>query len=223
MNRYTFSLPLIAIVLACLACSAPASALTYTQTAAAIPYVDACAGGTSSTSPEVKLTLPFNVTFYSVTSPLVAFSRNGQLTTNGSPPGASAFSLALPSSSAPHPALFVFWDDLVYGSTGHLCYQTFGTAPARSFVVEWKNVTFGAIANPTEGAGSILDFEAILYEASTEIDLVYNTMAGTDGSGREAGALATVGMQDDTHTLSTSTHDVAQYGSGTSYTFTLGP
>ncbi len=183
-------------------------------------YVDACSGGTSSTSPEASATLPFNFSLFSTNDTAIKFSRNGQIALGSTALTASGTSLALPSSSAPHPALFTFWDDIDYGSGGMLCYQTVGSAPNRQFVVEWRGMDFRS----GPAVGSSLDFEALLSEGTGNVDLVYNTMMGTDSSaGREAGAQATVGIQDEAAVSSAGENDTQDFGSGNAWSLAPAP
>jgi hypothetical protein len=184
-------------------------------------YVDACAGGTTVTLPEAGVALPFMFTLYGTTAAQVNLARNGQITVGTTPLDAVGTAVALPSTSAPHPVIFPFWDNLKYGTGGQICYQALGAAPYRQLVVEWQNMTFAA------GNGSVppssLDFEAYLFEGTGEIDTVYNAMNGTStSSGRESGAQATVGIQDETGTVATAQYQVSTYGTGSSYSYVPG-
>jgi hypothetical protein len=200
-------------------------------------YMDACSGGTSTTSNGVvKATLPsgFDFTLYGVNSntgsgdsAVIEFAKNGQIGIGTTALTASGTALDLPSTSAPHPIMFPFWDGLKYGAAGatwstpgEICYQTIGSAPSRMFVIEWRNMDFSA--NP--GMGSSLDFEAFLYEGTGEIDTVYNIMNGTGTSnGRENGATAWVGNQDQTGTIAQGEYHTQDYGSGNGYSYTGNP
>jgi hypothetical protein len=186
-------------------------------------YMDACSGGTSTAGTnKTGIALPFDFTLYSVNSSTVSIARNGQITLGGTLT-ASGTSIALPSTSAPHPVIFAFWDNLVVGTGGKMCWQTIGTAPNRQFVVEWRGMNFGNA--PGNSPASSLDFEAYLYEGTGEIDTVYNTMndpSDLTGTGRDTGTQATVGIQDGTGTISTSEHDDNlgdSYGSGNAYSY----
>jgi hypothetical protein len=201
-----------------------------------LSYMDACSGGTSTTSNGVvKVTLPtgFDFTLYNVNSntgsgnaAVVEFAKNGQIGIGTTTLTASGTAQNLPTTSAPHPILFPFWDDLKYGSVGgagKMCYQTIGSAPNRQFVIEWRNMDF---AN-SPGAGSSLDFEAYLYEGTGEIDTVYNLMNGPGGlpsaSGRENGSEAYVGLQDETGTVATGEYQTQDYGTGNGYSYVPNP
>src|SRR5262249_42125700 len=70
---------------------------------------------------------------------------------------------------------------------GNIYYQTLGTAPNRTFVVEWINV------GPAGAPG--ITFETILYENSNDILFQYNNVT-TGLSWFDNGASATVGIGD---------------------------
>jgi hypothetical protein len=200
----------------------------YTLSFGNLGYMDACSGGTVVTgNSKTGIALPFDFTIYGVNTSTVNIARNGQLTFGSTALTVSNSPIALPSTSAPHPVLFTFWDALKYGTGGQMCYQTVGTAPGRQFLVEWQNMTFSAGAGATTSPPASLDFEAYLYEGSGEIDTVYNTMTGNSGTnGRENGATAQVGIQDSTGTISTSEFqdDLGDsYGSGNAYSYIPSP
>jgi hypothetical protein len=197
-------------------------------------YTDVCSGGTAILGPDdevapgtptsstTAVALPFDFTLYNTNSSTVNIGVNGQITLGDATPTASGTSVALPSASAPQPAFFPFWDDLSFGSSGQICYQTLGTAPSRMFAIEWRGMTFAG--GPGSSPPSSLDFVTYLYEGTSEIDTYYNSMVGGAGSGgRETGTTATVGMQDETGTVSTSEHDVADYGTGSGWSYIPNP
>ena len=194
---------------------------SYTQNFSSATYLDACTGGTKSTALQVTATLPFDFTLYATNTTTVKFNSQGKVGFGATAAlGISGNAVALPSTTAPHPALFPFWDNLKYGTGGQMCYQTFGSAPARQFVIEWRNMDFKAGV----GTGSSLDFEAILSEGTSNIDTVYNSMVGgLTAAGREAGMQATVGVQNEMGTVSTGEFQQPNYGTGNAYTFNPAP
>jgi len=184
-------------------------------------YVDACSGGTNTSSLLITTSIPFDFTLFNTNSTTVKFtSRSGQIGIGSTGLTINQTAVSLPSGSAPKPILFPFWDALKYGSGGKICYQTLGSAPNRQFVVEWRNMDF----NNSPGQGSHLDFEAYLFEGTGEIDVVYNTMVGTGTSnGRENGAQAMVGLQDETATNWAGEFHTQDFGSGNAWTFIPSP
>jgi len=96
-----------------------------------------------------------------------------------------------------HGFIAPYWDDLGTWGEGKVYYQTLGTAPDRTFVVEWvENQHYG---HSDSGA----TFEAILYEGSNNIEFQYkdvdfgNVYGATsdDFSPFNNGGSATVGIE----------------------------
>jgi len=177
-------------------------------------FVDACAGGTNlGTASTGTTTLPFPFTLYGTTSNKVNFSRRGVITlgATSAPPLGGNFDL--PSTSAPRPGIFPFWDELAYGAGGAMCYRVTGAAPNRQLVVTWKNMAFAtntAVDNP-----ATITVSAFLDEGSDKIHFVYDSLTGT--SDRANGAGATVGVQNETGTLSTDESNAASFFTGDAY------
>ena len=131
----------------------------YTESVVAcIPFVDACTSGArvqfiGQSSPVSRfglvnsgpISLPFTLSFWGSEQTAVFPTVNGTL-------GFNVYQLAgndggngnLPSygySSGPGPMIAPFWDGLFLGPApeSDICYTTAGTAPARTFVVEWRH------------------------------------------------------------------------------------
>jgi len=77
--------------------------------------------------------------------------------------------------------------DLNPGCHGEVYYQTLGTAPNRTFIVEWYQV-------PNYYCAYSNTFELILYEGSSEIKFQYNSLSPYSTSGN-------VGIEDQTETI----------------------
>ena len=182
-------------------------------------FVDACATGTNvGAVSQSTQTMPFPFTLYGNTDTTVKFNKRGMITFGAVAGTASGVSLALPSASAPKPALFVFWDDIGFAATSTgMCYVTIGTAPNRKYVIEWNNMNFVPVADQTAS----LTFEAVLSEGTNNIDVVYKTMTGP--TTRVSGNLATVGVQNATGTVATSEFHLPDFGSANAYTFVAQP
>jgi hypothetical protein len=192
-------------------------------------YVNVCSGGSSTTASTGSLSLPFDVTIYDQTyvagQPL-SFAKNGQitfgsvgLTAASEPPNGG-----LPSTSAPEPSFWAFWDDLKLRTTapkGKICTQTLGSAPNRTVAVEWRDMDFADA--PDEGSDLI--FETLIREGTSEIDTVYKTMtaAAGDTSGREQGSEAWVGVQNATGTAAVGEYQQEDYGAGSAYAYVPKP
>lgn len=177
-------------------------------------FIDACALGTNlgKTSTSTQ-TLPFTFTLYDQTSTTVRFNRRGMMTFGSTAGSASGTNVALPSTAAPKPALFAFWDDIVFGTNGAMCFATVGEAPNRKFVVEWRDMNFASSGDQTAS----LTFEAILSEGTNSIDTVYHDMNGP--TLRASGDSATVGVQNSTGTAAQAEYNIPDFGSGNAYAF----
>jgi hypothetical protein len=144
------------------------------------------------------ITAPFAINLYGRTSTNLSVNTNGLITflptTCGSTAQTPCFqNYPVPSLSAPPDVIAPFWDDLVISDTaGSGIYtETRGIAPARSFVVEWRNVNFYL-----DDVDS-LTFQVIFHENSNMIEFEYANLVGD----RSTGNSATVGIQNTTQTI----------------------
>ncbi|MCE7011910.1 S8 family serine peptidase [Kibdelosporangium philippinense] len=135
-----------------------------------------------------NVNLPFPVTFYGKTYKTAAVHTDGYLAFAGvGAPGG-----AIPAPATPNGAIYAFWDDLVVDAQASVRTHTDGAAPNRRFIVEWRNVTVKS------APGSRLSAELILTEGG-RLQLQYQ---GIDPSNpAEAGAGATVGLENETGTV----------------------
>lgn len=183
------------------------------------PFVDACDGGVElAPSPAATLPLPFPFTLYGATSSTAQVGLAGVIALGDKHAVLSGHNLDLPSASAPGSAIFPFWDDLAYGTSGGaVCARTLGSAPNRQVVITWKNLDFLA----PKDAGAHLTFSAMLSEGSDSIDVVYADMTGpTD---RASGAWATFGVQDIGGYAATSVFHEAYFATGDAYSLIPAP
>jgi hypothetical protein len=131
----------------------------------------------------VSVPVPFGFPFYGITKTTVNVSTNGYLTF-GSDARAN-FNTSPLASGAPVDSIFAFWDDLVVDGNASLSTSAVGTAPNRVFMVEWRNMAFfGA-------SGSRVTFQVQLFE-NGRINMGWRDL---DGSFREQGASATIGLR----------------------------
>jgi hypothetical protein len=179
-------------------------------------YTDACSGGTAVTAASGSATMPFPFTLYGSTNSTVKFNRLGQITFGSVSGTASGTNVALPSTTAPKPAIYAFWDSVTYGSGGKMCYKTIGSAPNRKFVLTWQHLKFSDLAT------SDLNFSALLSEGTNQIDIAYGSMTGDGtaaGEDRAAGSGATVGVQNEAGSLATAEYNTPNYGTGNAYAY----
>ena len=101
-------------------------------------------------------------------------------------PNTSYSNTSIPSTTTPNAAIYALWDDLyVDGSTGSVRTEQVGTAPNRSFVIEWRTVRFLSSSTP------LIRFEIVLSE-NGQVTLEYATASG---SGPAQGNSATIGIE----------------------------
>ncbi|GII92138.1 hypothetical protein Ssi02_23690 [Sinosporangium siamense] len=89
------------------------------------------------------ITLPFSFPFYQHNHRKVTISTHGYLSfSSGLRDQMPGWNERLPSHSQFHAAIYPFWDDLVVDDRSGIYTANAGTAPARTTVVEWRDVAF---------------------------------------------------------------------------------
>lgn len=153
---------------------------TYTVTAPSIPWIDACAApGARTLLPRQDdaanlVPLPFDFRYWgTVTSAgsMVNVTTNGWLSFDAL--NNAQISGMIPQSGDANGVMAVYWGDNFTRDPG-MCVATVGTAPNRSFVVEWNDEHFCCMEDPMVH----LTYEAVLHEGSNVIEFLYNTMTG---------------------------------------------
>ncbi len=202
----------------------------YTRSTSSLPFVDACVGGVDQGPvPTLQMLLPFPFTLYDTTEQAVTINRRGVIALGATSLIAPATSLSLPASgnvpncaqirqcTVPRPAIFAFWDALLYNAGGGVCTQTIGVAPDRAFAVTWRRMA----RLSAEDIGADYTFTAVLHEGTNVIDLLYGDMNGPLPNASGAGA--TVGVQNAAGTVATSESKTQNYGTGARYPLTPVP
>jgi subtilisin family serine protease len=134
-----------------------------------------------------RLRLPFDFPFYGKTYSTVYLSENGYLNFLG-PDQGNFIPVGIPSKSSPNAAIYLLWQDLHIDADAGIDYDTIGTAPDRTFVIEYQAMhPFGA------PAAIRLTFEVKLHEDG-RIDLLYGPNPADPGDGR----LALTGIENET-------------------------
>ncbi|WP_068921511.1 S8 family serine peptidase [Planobispora rosea] len=154
------------------------------------------------------VTLPFAFPFYGATYTGGWISSNGFVSFAAS--STSAGNGALPSTGAPNTAVYPYWDDLVLDAQAGVYTATAGTAPERTFVIEWRNARFYA------DSAQRISFSVLLGEDGS-IGYRYRDV----NSERDSGIGATIGIEgpDGADALQYS-HDTAAISEGRGLTFT---
>ncbi|MEK6608599.1 MAG: hypothetical protein AABZ30_13140 [Myxococcota bacterium] len=150
-----------------------------------VPCPDIAATGTAlslgdDTSETVAI--GFSFLYYGTAQTTAAVSSNGVL---GFPTLTSSFA----NSCLPVEAntIYAFWDDLYPPQTGSTVrYATSGSAPSRTFEVQWRVAHFPS--SPEE-----VDVRVVLHETTNVIEVCY--VDTTFGDTNDGGASATTGIQ----------------------------
>ncbi|WP_327588678.1 S8 family serine peptidase [Nonomuraea sp. NBC_00507] len=176
---------------------ANADAFGYTCRSGKDAYVEATTKQPLMFDDEVQsIDLPFAFPFYGRT-----YSR-GTISTNGFLAFGDPLWYSFPSNDpladadAPNAGIYPYWDDLALDERGGLYTATLGTAPNRTFVIEWRNARF-------YDADQWFSFEALLGENGS-IDFRYRGIS----TSRAAGEGATIGIENGDGT------DALQYSAG---------
>jgi hypothetical protein len=100
---------------------------------ASTPHQDIRADDTTKTA-----TLPFTFRFMGTNYTSLSISSNGNVHFGTA---SSAYNnVAIPNTEPPNALIAAFWDDLSPKLGGAVCADTSGTAPNRTFAIEWHNV-----------------------------------------------------------------------------------
>ena len=95
-----------------------------------------------------------------------------------------------------NPLIAPWFDDLDPGECGEVYYETFGSEPNRTFVIEFDDVCHNDCSDCSAGEG--ITYETILFEGSNDIKVQYmDTFFGTgssDISEENLGGTATTGL-----------------------------
>jgi hypothetical protein len=131
-----------------------------------------------------QVTLPFAFPFYGEQHTTAWVDTNGYLTF--ADPGTShpAGEGTLPSPSEPNSLIAAFWDDLVVDGAASVRTASAGSAPFRTFTIEWRDVH---LAGDTTARLSV---QAILFEGGF-VHLAYSGLE----SAAERGQGAVVGLE----------------------------
>jgi hypothetical protein len=176
----------------------------YSQSSVTYDFLDAVGGTSAVSGDDVGAVVPLPFTFYFYGQPLTQLmvSCNG-FVAEASQPGGSGTqnNTTIPNPGAPNNLIAGYWDDLEVGnvgasgsSTGWCRYQTFGTAPNRRFVVEWKDAE-------RYNTNSKVTFEIILDEGTNLVTLT--TVSTVGGFSPTTGGSATRGVENATASLGT--------------------
>jgi len=178
----------------------PSPVVTYTGTESppGITFVDVCAmagagrvlvtidDSTVSIPMGTGPAIPFPLRMYGIDAPTtVAVSSNGWMSLTRTT--TNALSGRIPAPAEPNLTIAPYWTD-TYTRAAGVCYAAVGTAPNRSYIVQWQDLHYCCTDDPMIH----MTFEVILHEAAAGanniIDVVYSRMDGViTGRGAAAG------------------------------------
>jgi protocatechuate 3,4-dioxygenase beta subunit len=125
--------------------------------------------------------LPFPFGFYGETYNRVHVCSNGLIEFSGPTTTSCPFSnVSIPNTARPNGAVYPFWDDLFVDASASVRADVRGTAPERSFVIEFRNLRF--FGDTTRR----IDFNVVLHENGDVLTQYRNL----DADGREQGSRA---------------------------------
>jgi len=165
-----------------------------TGTGGTIPVGGTLVAGSQADDAAVAVTLPagWNSTVYNVAVTSLSASTNGMLTVNGATSTAFANTALIAAVGGTNPTLFPAWDDYnmapIATTNGGIFTNTVGTAPNRTFYVEWRAAHF-AEPDPSPVSNN---FAIKLTEGTSTVEYIY-VLTGVAPNNN--GASATVGIQ----------------------------
>ena len=138
------------------------------------------------------VSMGFTFSFYGTNYTSASINLNGYISLGANCTGSSAWQNAtIPTSSVCNSFIAPFWDDLTdyFDIDGDVYYATLGTAPNRTFVVEWRDISLYCDDD------SKLNFSLILHEGSGEVVFQYGSLDGDSCTTEATGASATIGFE----------------------------
>lgn len=119
----------------------------------------------------------FDVWFMGVRFTQFSASSNGYMRLGGTAVSTTQYTLG---STASQSLIAAYGSDLLTSTTGKVHYKVIGSAPSRSLVVEYKNMTI-----IYDGAGATADgtYQIRMYESTGVIELVYGSMNRNSSTG----------------------------------------
>src|SRR6185369_6762954 len=109
----------------------------------------------------VGVTMPFSITIEGGSYSARTLDTNGDVQF-GTTTGANVITNpALPNSSFTGPTLFYYWDDL-QTEGGNLRYGTVGTAPDRTFIIDFQENLFASSGDKVNGQVQINETSGLM-------------------------------------------------------------
>ncbi|MBK1814274.1 choice-of-anchor D domain-containing protein [Luteolibacter yonseiensis] len=128
------------------------------------------AGSLSGDDYYQSVNIGFTFFLYDKAYTSLAASTNGLLTFGSESAAYSPHTI--PNSSAPNNYVAPFWTDLVKGAGSNILYATRGSAPNRTFIIDYQDMEEYA------NSAARVSFQVILYEGSNSIEIQYKKFTG---------------------------------------------
>jgi len=187
-------------------------------------------GGDTPAPQEAQVTLPFAVNFFGTPETNMFVSANGYVTLGTAFHATSFARRVIPGSAAPHNLVAAWWDQLVCDSEflgtihGPVLTQEVGTAPNRSFVVQWTDCRRYAVT------GSKVTMQIWFFEGSSVIEVQYGSVVpgstsnftASMGIENSTGTDGTPGLSN-TGTVCNPSCSASHFPSNTAFTYSNGP
>ncbi len=131
-----------------------------------------------------QVPMPFPVQLHGITYNSGWVSTNGFISFGGQTGSTKSVNPAMPIADLPNAVVAPFWDDLEVDASAGVCTKLSGTAPNRTFLVEWRNVKF------RPNGPDRVTFE-VKFAENGQISFHYGTLT----TPLQQGAAATVGIE----------------------------
>lgn len=164
---------------------APSTVSYWTATKIHSPYTEITSGspGPSGDDNWMRTEIPFSFTYDNHTYDSVLINTNGWLELGAGTRGflmglstaeqiGSYFTYSLATTDHPTKALGPWWTDLS-AAPGQITYKTIGSAPNRTFIVQWKDVPAYCCDAATT---TTLNFQVMLHETTNLIEFCYGSV-----------------------------------------------
>ncbi|MES2155545.1 MAG: vWA domain-containing protein [bacterium] len=165
----------------CLPCqSVTSSTFGYTCTGIPFRFTDISATGTALNLGDDQLSVAISIGFsfkmFGTSHTNAYVSSNGYLTFDAAAGSGCCSGQSLPDATAPNDLVAGYWEDLYPPGGGSIKYQTLGTAPLRSLVVQWTDVPhYGSASAPAT-------FQVVLFEGSNAIEVRLDRVLSDGGN-----------------------------------------
>lgn len=133
---------------------------------------------------QTSITLPFPVLLYGESTDRVVVASHGYVAFESAYP--NYINESLPARGTPNGAVYGLWDDLYIEPDAGVYTATYGSAPERRFVIEWRDISF------TEALEQRTTFTITLHENGDIVTQYLDTASGS----RAEGSSATIGIED---------------------------